>query len=179
MQDMLIVASSGQASPGLLQALGIDGKLLVEQAIAFLILVVILGKFVYPALVKAIDARREQIEAGMKEAKQAEEALVNAEAKVSDLLADARKEADEIIARSHQEATAMVADAEEKAKTRAEQIVADARTQLEADVRKAREALKSETIKLVALATEHVVNEKLDEKKDANLIKGALSEEQA
>ncbi len=179
MHDMLIVASSGQSSPGLLQALGIDGKLLVEQAIAFLILVFILGKFVYPALVKAIDARRDQIEAGMQEAKEAAEALEKAEAKVADMLADARKEADEIIARSHQEATAMVADAEEKAKNRSEQIVADARTQLDADVRKAREALKSETIKLVALATEHVVNEKLDEKKDANLIKGALSQEQA
>jgi F-type H+-transporting ATPase subunit b len=179
MHDMLIVASSSQSSPGLLQALGIDGKLLIEQAIAFLILVFILGKFVYPALVKAIDARRDQIEAGMKEAKEAQEALEKAEVKVSDLLVEARREADEIIARSHQEATAMVADAEEKAKNRAEQIVADARTQLDAEVRKAREALKSETIKLVALATEHVINEKLDEKKDANLIKGALNQEQA
>jgi F-type H+-transporting ATPase subunit b len=174
----LIVAST-ESNPGLLQALGIDGKLLVEQAVAFLILVAILGKFVYPALVKAIESRREQIEAGMEEAKQAEEALANAEAKASDMLVDARKEADDIIARSHQEATSMVADAEEKAKNRAEQIVADARMQLEADVRKAREALKSETIKLVALATEQVVNEKLDEKKDANLIKAALNQEKA
>lgn len=174
----LIVAST-ESNPGLLQALGIDGKLLVEQAIAFLILVAILGKFVYPALVKVIEARREQIEAGMQEAKQAEEALANAESKVADMLSDARKEADEILARSHQEATSMVADAEEKAKQRAEQIVADARTQLDADVRKAREALKSETIKLVALATEQVVGEKLDQNKDANLIKGALSQEKA
>lgn len=179
MQDMLIVASTGESNPGLLQALGIDGKLLLEQSIAFLILVFILGKFVYPALIKAIDARRDQIEAGMKEAKQAEEALATAEAKVSDMLADARKEADEIIARSHQEATAMVADAEDKAKARAEQIVADARTQLEVDVRKAREVLKSDTIKLVAMATERVIDEKLDEKRDANLIKGALAREQA
>lgn len=179
MQDMLFVASGSESSPGLLQALGIDGKLLIEQAIAFLILVAILGKFVYPALVKAVDARREQIEAGMKEAKQAEEALAVAEAKVADMLADARKEADEIIARSHQEATAMVADAEDKAKTRAEQIVADARTQLDSDVRKAREALKSDTIELVALATERIVGEKLDAKKDASLIKGALTQEKA
>lgn len=177
MHDMLIVASADKASPGLLQALGIDGKLLIEQSIAFLILVFILGKFVYPALVKAIDARRDQIEAGMKEAKAAQEALEKAEAKVADLLAEARKEADDIIARSHQETTAMVADAEEKAKNRAEQIVADAHAQLEADVRKAREALKSETIKLVALATEHVTREKLDDKKDAALIKGALQEQ--
>ena len=161
----VIVASS--SNPSLFQALGLDGKLLIEQAIAFLILVAILGKFVYPALVKAIDSRREQIEAGMQEAKQAQEALVNAEAKVAELLAEARHEADDIIARSHQEATVMVAEAEEKAKTRAEQIVADARTQLDADVRKAREALKGETIKLVALATEHVVGEKLDQARAA------------
>ncbi|HEY5668299.1 MAG TPA: F0F1 ATP synthase subunit B [Candidatus Saccharimonadales bacterium] len=177
MHDMLIVASTEKASPGLLQALGIDGKLLIEQGIAFLILVFILGKFVYPALVKAIDARRDQIEAGMQEAKAAQEALEKAEAKVAELLAEARHEADDIIARSHQEATAMVADAEEKAKNRAEQIVADAHTQLEADVRKAREALKSETIKLVALATEHVAHEKLDNSKDAALIKSALQEQ--
>jgi F-type H+-transporting ATPase subunit b len=179
MQDMLFVASTSESSPGLLEALGIDGKLLIEQTIAFLILVAILGKFVYPALVKAIETRREQIEAGMKEAKQAEEALVNAEAKVADMLADARKEADEILARSHQEATTMVADAEEKAKARAEQIVADARTQLDVEVRKAREALKSDTVELVALATERIVGEKLDAKKDANLIKGALAQEKA
>lgn len=179
MQDMLIVASTSESSPGLLQALGIDGKLLVEQGIAFLILVAILGKFVYPALIKVIDSRREQIEAGMQEAKQAEEALATAEAKVSDLIAEARKEADEVIARSQQEAATMVADAEEKAKARSEQIVADARTQLEVDVRKAREALKTDTIELVALATERIVGEKLDAKKDASLIKEALSQEKA
>jgi F-type H+-transporting ATPase subunit b len=179
MQDMLIVASTSESSPGLLQALGIDGKLLIEQSIAFLILVAILGKFVYPALIKVIDSRREQIEAGMQEAKQAEEALATAEAKVSDLIAEARKEADEVIARSQQEASAMVADAEEKAKARSEQIVADARIQLEVDVRKAREALKSDTIELVALATERIVGEKLDAKKDASLIREALSQEKA
>lgn len=174
----LIVASTEAAheaaSPGLLQALGIDGKLLVEQAIAFLILVAVLGKFVYPALTKAIDARRDQIEAGQKEAKEAAEALEKAEAKVGDMLADARKEADEIIARSHKEAGVMVADAEEKAKTRAEQIVSDARAQLDTDIAKARQALKKDTIELVALATEKIVKEKLDVKKDASLINDAL-----
>jgi len=177
----LIVASTeaaheAAASPGLLEALGIDAKLLVEQAIAFLILVAVLGKFVYPALMKAIDARRDQIEAGQKEAKEAAEALERAEATARDMLAGARKEADEIIARSHKEAGAMVSDAEEKAKTRADQIVKDARAQLDTDVAKARQALKKDTIELVALATEKVVSAKLDDKKDASLIKEALGE---
>jgi F-type H+-transporting ATPase subunit b len=181
MQNLIVASAEAakETSPGLFEALGLDAKLLVEQTIAFLILVAILAKFVYPALIKAIDSRRDQIEAGMKEAKQAEEALATAEEKVADLLAVARKEADEIIARSHTEATTMVSEAEDRAKARAEQIVADARTQLDNDVRKAREALKSETIKLVALATEKVINEKLDDKKDATLIQGALNQEKA
>jgi F-type H+-transporting ATPase subunit b len=172
----LIVASTEASNPGLLQALGIDGKLLLEQTIAFLILVAILAKFVYPALIKAIDNRRDQIEAGMKEAKEASEALEKAEAKVADMLHDARKEADDIIARTHKEAGTMVAEAEDKAKTRAEQIVKDARAQLDTEVSKARQALKKDTIELVALATEKIVKEKLDTKKDAGLITEALQE---
>lgn len=176
MYDLLIVASTEEASASLFEALGIDWKLLIEQALAFLILVFLLGKFVYPALMKAVDNRREQIEASMKEAKEAEEALANAEAKVADMLADARKEADDIVARTQQEANTMVSDAEEKAKTRAEQIVTDARAQLQTDVAKARRALKEETVQLVALATEKVVGEKLDASKDAGLITEALQE---
>ena len=163
-------------SQSLFTALGINVTLLIEQTLAFLILVFVLGKFVYPALMKAVDGRREQIEAGIKEAKQAEEALAVAEEKVADLLADARKEADDILARTHQEAAAQVADAEDKAKTRAEQIVADARQQLEVDIAKARQALKKDTIELVALATERIIGEKLDTTKDAELVKKALAE---
>jgi len=168
-----------EQSAGLFQALGINVTLLIEQAIAFLILVALLGKFVYPALMKAVDGRREAIEAGLKEAKESQEAAEKAQAQVGALLEAARKDADDIIARSHQEATLMVADAEEKAKSRAEQIVTDARQQLNNDVRKAREALKRDTVELVALATERVIGEKLDDKKDAALVKRALAEEHA
>jgi F-type H+-transporting ATPase subunit b len=176
---MLIVATTSTSSPGLFQALGIDWKLLVEQSVAFLILVAILAKFVYPPLMKAIDGRREQLEAGVKEAKEAGEALEKAEAKVAKLLEQARKDADDIIARSHQEAVAMVGEAEDKAKQRAEQIVKDARQQLQNDVSKARQALKAETVKLVAVATEQIIGQKLDNKQDSALIAQALSQEKA
>ncbi|HSX35003.1 MAG TPA: F0F1 ATP synthase subunit B [Candidatus Saccharimonadales bacterium] len=168
-----------ESSPGLFQALGLDVKLLVEQGIAFLILVFILGKFVYPALTKAIDDRREAIEAGLQEAKESQEALQKAETEVAKLLEEARKEADDILARTHQESASMVADAETKAKTRAEQIVADARQQLNVDIAKAREALKKDTVELVALATERIIGEKMDDRKDADLVKKALAEEKA
>jgi len=47
------------------------------------------------------------------------------------------------------------------------------------DVSKAREALKKDTVELVALATERVIGEKLDERKDADLVSKALAEEKA
>jgi F-type H+-transporting ATPase subunit b len=180
MVDIVTVIASTAAehgkNAGLFQALGIDVKLLIEQAIAFLILVAVLGKFVYPALMKAVDGRREAIEAGLKEAKESQEAAEKAQEQVAELLEQARKDADDILARSHQEAASMVSDAEDKAKQRAEQIVAEARGQLDADVRKAREALKKDTVQLVALATERVIGEKLDASKDAALVTKALAE---
>lgn len=168
-----------QSNPSLLSALGIDWKLLVTQALAFAILLWVLAKFVYPGLIKSIDDRRSAIEAGLKEAKESHEALEKTEANIEKMIADARKEADEIVARSHQEATAMVAEAEKSAKVRAERIVADARTQLDADVVKAREALKKDTAHLVALATERIIGEKLDAKKDAALIERSLTKERS
>jgi len=168
-----------ESSPGLFQALGIDWKLFIVQGIAFLILVFILGKFVYPVLIKTIEDRRAAIEASLKEAKESQEALEQTEAKVVELLAQARTEADDILARTHQEAASTVAEAESKAKIRAEQIVADARAQLGVDVAKAREALKKDTVELVALATERIIHEKLDDRKDAELVKQALAEEKA
>jgi F-type H+-transporting ATPase subunit b len=174
MHALQYVAST--ASPGLLQALGIDWKLLIEQAFAFCVLLFILSKFVYPVLIKSIDARRSQIEAGIEEAKEAQAALEKAEAKVAEMLAVARGEADDILARSHKEATDMVVAAEDKAKTRAEQIVSDARAQLAVDISKARAAIKRDTIQLVALATEKIIKEKLDDRKDAHLINEALQE---
>ncbi|HUC89976.1 MAG TPA: F0F1 ATP synthase subunit B [Patescibacteria group bacterium] len=180
MHDVVtLIASSEASSPGLFQALGVSWKLLVEQGLAFLILVAILAKFVYPVLMKSVDDRRNQIEAGMKEAKESQAALEKAEAKVGELLEQARKDADDILARTHQEAATVVADAETKANARAEQIVADARAQLGIDVAKAREALKRDTVELVALATERVIGEKLDDHKDADLVKKALAGERA
>lgn len=178
MEIFNIVASAAAeegGSEGILGALGIDWKLLVEQGIAFLILVAVLAKFVYPVLIKSIDSRREAIEAGLKEAKESQAALEKAEAKVGQILAEARAEADSMLQRSQQEAAQIVAEAEEKAKSRADQIVTDARAQLATDVAKAREALKAETVKLVAVATEQVIGEKLDAGKDAGLIKNALN----
>jgi F-type H+-transporting ATPase subunit b len=175
--QFIFAAAEAESKGNILSSLGIDWKLFIGQAIAFAVLLGILARYVYPVLIRSIDERRATIEAGLREAKESQDALANAEAKVEELLAKARKEADEIVGRSHGEAQAMVAEAETKAKQRAERIVADAHNQLEAEVVKVRSALKKETLQLVALATGKVVEEKIDAIKDAQLIESAIAQE--
>lgn len=172
-----IVATQSTNGGSVLDTLGIDVKLLIFQIIGFGILVWFMSKYIFPVLIKAIDNRQKTIETGLKEAAEARKALENAETKADDVLAEARKEAEALIQRSQEEAANALLAAEEKAKVRANQIVADARTTLAVDVRKAREALKHDTISLVALATERIIGEKIDTKKDSELIARALAKE--
>lgn len=177
--NIATAAVEHEQKSSLLTALGIDWKLLIVQAVSFLLLVWLLGKFVYPHIIKAIEDRRKAIEEGLSYAKKADAELKKAEAKVAELLEQARAEADGIIAHGQKEAAAMVAVAEENAARRAERIVADAQAQIQSDVQKARAALRQETIGLVAEATEAIIGEKLDGKKDTDLIERALKKEQA
>lgn len=168
-----------EGSGGLLGALGIDGRLFVTQLVAFLVLLFILKKWVFPPIIKAIDKRQEAIDATVREAAEAQEALKKAESKASDVLAEARDEAEAVLARTQEESQRAIAEAETKAKERADQIVADARTQLDADVKKARAAIKKDAVQLVVAATEKVIGEKVDTAKDKTLIERSLEKAEA
>ena len=150
----------------LFTSLGIDWKMLIFQGVAFIILVFLLGKFVFPILIKAVDDRQAKIEDTAKAAAEAEKKAENAEAKIEETLKTARKEAADILATAKEEAAAAIEKAETQAKTRADRIVADAHESLEKDVLKAREDLKKDTLKLVkeaaSLATAGIADDKLD-----------------
>lgn len=157
-------------------ALGIDWQILIFQIIAFLLLVWLLGKFVYPWLMKSVDERQEAIEESVKAAKAAEEKAETAQDEIAKMLKEARKEAKDIVATAKDEATAMVEASDKKAKTRSEKIVADAHDQIEKDVIAARKALHNDTIELVALATEKVIGKAITDKVDDKVIAAAVKE---
>jgi len=158
----------------LFTALGIDWRLLILQIIAFLILVYVLGRFVYPWLMKSVDERQANIEAGAKAAAKAQEAAEENKEQVAALLDEARKQAAEILGTAKLESSEMLSASEKKAQTTAERIVANAHDQLGKDVENARKVLYNDTLELVALATEKVVTKKLDKRADSDLIADAV-----
>jgi len=175
--DILTQFGASEAGSGdVLSALGIDWKILIFQIVAFLILVWFLGKYVYPVLMKTIDARQAEIEAGTKAASEAEKKAAKAEADVTKLMKQARKDATEIVSTAREEANAALEAADAKAKSRADTIVASAHDQIQKDVIAAKKALHNETIDLVAAATEKVVGKTISAKVDDSIIANAVKE---
>lgn len=161
---------------GLLEALGIDWKMLLLQILAFLVMVWILSKFVYPWLMKSVDARQAKIDATTKALAEAQAATENTEKRISKLMREAQIEANDIMSAAKVESAAAISEAEEKSRKRAEQIAADAQVQIDKEVLAAKKALHNETIELVALATEKIVGKVVNKGIDNNIITDAVKD---
>lgn len=155
----IIAAAQSEESADLLGMLGIDVQTLIFQMIAFLILVFVLGKWVYPVFVGIIDKREADIAASAKAADEAKKVADTANTEIAEMLQEARREAGEIVATAKTEAGAMVAAAESKAKAKSESIVAAAREDIEKEISDVRKSLHNEMVDLVTLATEKVVGQ--------------------
>jgi len=169
-------AGNAEHSGDLLASLGIDWTLLIVQLVAFLILVWLLGKFVYPVMIKTLDAREAKIEEAGKAAEAAEKKAEAAESKIEDVLKQARTEAADIVATAKSEATQMIEKAESQAKSRSERIVSEAHEDIQKEVLAARKTLEKDTIRLVKQAAGLAVMGIADSKLDDALIKKSVEE---
>lgn len=169
-------AEAAQPKGDIFTALGIDWRLLILQIVAFIILVWLLGKFVYPLLMRSVDQRQADIEAAAKAAKEAQANATETQEETARLMEEARAQAAEIVSTAKLEATELSTATEEKARATAEKIVANAHDQLQKDVEAAKRALHDETLQLVALTTEKVIGKTLTKKDDEALIAELLKE---
>lgn len=81
----------------LFSQLGIDGKLLLAQGINFLVLLVVLTKFVYKPLMKMVEERRKKIELGVKGGEMAQAIIKKAEEDKAGIIREADGKAVSII----------------------------------------------------------------------------------
>ncbi|NCU29128.1 ATP synthase F0 subunit B [Candidatus Saccharibacteria bacterium] len=169
-----IFGATSQPSGDLMSSLGIDWFMLGFQTLAFLLLLFILKKFVYPPLVAMLDKRDESIKASADAAMQAEQQAAESEARTAEMIDQAKREAAEIVATAKQEATDVAESIHDKAEARAEALIVSARDELNREVESAKKSLKQDTIELVALATGKVLEEKIDSKQDNQIIEKAL-----
>lgn len=176
MHQPLTQFAAAQAESNMLDSLGIDLKLLAFQVVAFLLLVIVLGKFVFPVFFRIIDKRQADIEESARAAAESSEHADKVKAEVDAMLKKARREATEIVSTAKTEAEAMVADAESKAKTNAEHILASAREDIDKEIVAAKKQLHNESIDLVVAAAEKVLGTHVDAKLDKKVVETSLRE---
>lgn len=173
-----LLTQFGEGTSGI-GALGVDGKALIIQLISFVLAFLVLKKWAFGPIVKLMEQRRATIEQGVTLGEQMKKDKVALEAKVADALANARQEADGIIAQAQEEGRQAVREAEDKARDKAAGILKEADERIVTDTQRARKKLENELVSLVSEATEAIIGEKVDAKKDAQLIDRALKGQKA
>jgi F-type H+-transporting ATPase subunit b len=167
---------AAESSGSGLSALGVDGKAFLIQLITFVLVFWVLKRYAVQPILKVLHERRETIESGVKLGEQMQKEKSKLEAEVEARLHSARQEADGIIASAQDSGREAIREAEEKARVKAAGIIEAAEGRVEQDLARARKALEKEVVDLVSSATEVIIGEKVDAKKDAALIDRALKE---
>ena len=161
-------------SSGGISAIGLNFWELIFQLINFAILFWVLKKVAYKPILGVLEERRKRIENSLKMAAEIEQSQKTIAEQQAAALKAARAEAAEIVARTRTEASEMLKLAEAKATRQTEKLITEAQNRIEQDVASARTGLKREVAGLVVAATEVVLAEKVDTKKDKELIERAL-----
>ena len=148
----------------------------IPMVITFSILVVVMGKFVWPVALKALDERAEKIEGSLKKA---EEAKIEAEDILTDSqekLSEARKESAVIVDAGKSAGETARADIVKRAEEEAAEIVARGSASVEAERAAMIAGIKEESARLAVSIAAKILGEKITDDIDAKIIKESIAE---
>lgn len=158
----------------ILEKLGIDWKLLLAQAVNFLILLWVLRRYAYKPILKALEARTKKIEQGLKDAETSQSKLQSVIEEEKKILVAAREEARNILVEAEASAKKRDALMLEETKEKIDRMIVETDKHLSEKQAKLLREAKEELAETVMLATKKILGEKVDASLDGELIKKSL-----
>jgi len=158
----------------ILRNIGFDWQIALANFINFLIIFAILKYFVFGPVQKIIDARNAKIADGLDKAQQSEQALLVAEQKADEEIKTAKSQANQIVADAKEVADAQVLHATTQAEQSAAEVLKKADAQIEKNKAQMEKELLEKTAGLVALGVEKILQEDVNETRNADVNKRAL-----
>jgi len=131
----------------------------------FLVLLFILGKFAWPAILTAVKARNESIRHALDAANKAREEMAQLKADNEKILAEAKAERDALLRDAKQVKEKLIADAKEKAAEEANKLVQSAREAIRTEKAAALNEMKEQMSTLSIDIAEKILRAKLGESK--------------
>ena len=141
-----------------------DFGLVFWNTVAFLGLLVVLGKFAWKPMLKAISDREKGIEDSLAKADKMKADLSAMQNENEALLAKAREERATLIKEAKEASEKMIAEAKDKAKSEYERIVADAQVAINQQKNAALTEVKNQVGSLVVEVAEKVLRRELTNK---------------
>ncbi len=149
----------------------IDWKIIIAQAINFIIVLLVLYFLAIKPLKKVMSERTMTIDKGLADAKENALMIEKSKQEYEKTIAEAKQEAHELFQVGKKEAEEKKALMLEEAKTTVENMVANGKKALEAEKAKMVDEAKAEIVSLVVKATEKLLEQTGDTKLDEKLAK--------
>jgi len=145
---------------------------LFAQAIVFTAFIWFTVKFVWPPLLRAIEARQKQIADGLAAAEQGKKSLEVSSKQAEQAIREARARAAEIIAQAEKRDAQMVEAAKVAAKAEGDREKAAAKADIQQEAQRAREQLREQVAALAVAGAEKILRREVDAKAHAELLDG-------
>jgi len=153
-----------------LEKLGLNLGYLLLQIFNFLILFVILRVWVYKPILGLLDRRRQNIAQGLEDARVAAEARASAEKEAAKIVADAQAEASKVVREANERAQDVAKEVKTEAEAEAAKVRDDAIAEAETERNRILGELRGQVAALSIAATQKLVGEALDEKRQRDLL---------
>ena len=144
--------------------------LIAWTIITFVVVLIILKRFVWSPLLEALDERQKRIRDALEGAEQARDEAQAALAEHQKALAGAESEAREIVAQAREAGERVRTDIIDEARRGAEQPVEQARRSIETEKQAALSELRREVADLAVRAAGEIVNANLDDERNRQLV---------
>ncbi len=154
----------------LLNAFGVNYKILIAQFINFAILFFVLYKLGYKPIFKFLEDRKDRIKAGIEMADKAEHSLNKAQEEKKSIIIEAKKESATIISRADKLGKEKREEMINKVKDEIRVVVDQEKVRMKAEKAQILKDVKNEVTDLITLALEKIIGEKIDAKKDKEII---------
>ena len=143
---------------------------LVAQAITFAAFIWFTVKFVWPPMLRAIEARQKTIADGLAAAEQGKRSLEESTRQADASIAQARNRAAEVISQAEKRAAQMIEEAKNTAKEEGNREKAAAKAEIEQEVTRAREQLRDRVASLAVAGAEKILRREVDAKAHGDLL---------
>jgi F-type H+-transporting ATPase subunit b len=143
---------------------------LIGQTIAFIFFVWFTMEFVWPLLLRQMEARDKKIADGLAAGEKGQEKLEQAEQRYRELVDEGKQQAAEIIAQAHKRGDEIVEESKQTARTEVSRILEAARAEIEQQKEAARADLQRRVSALALEGAEQILMREVDRKAHNDLL---------